>query len=177
VLLDEVGRGTSTYDGLSLAWAVTEALHEGPRARPRTLFATHYHELTDLEQTLPALRNRNARVSESDGRIVFLHLIAAGRADRSYGIHVAQLAGVPAAVLERASDILKELEREHAAGSARDGRGSGAGKRLDPLGVGAEERAALLGELARTPVESLTPLEALHRLADLRERARKEAAR
>jgi DNA mismatch repair protein MutS len=177
VLLDEVGRGTSTYDGLSLAWAVTEALHEGPRARPRTLFATHYHELTDLEQTLPALRNRNARVSESDGRIVFLHLIAAGRADRSYGIHVAQLAGVPAAVLERASDILKELEREHAAGSARDGRRSGSGKKLDPLGVGAEERAALLGELARTPVESLTPLEALQRLADLRERARKEAAR
>jgi DNA mismatch repair protein MutS len=177
VLLDEVGRGTSTYDGLSLAWAVTEALHEGPRARPRTLFATHYHELTDLEQTLPALRNRNARVSETDGRIVFLHLIAPGRADRSYGIHVAQLAGVPDAVLARASDILKELEREHAAGSARDGRGSGTGKRPDPRGVGADERAALLGELARTPVESLTPLEALQRLADLRERARNEAAR
>ncbi len=178
VLLDEVGRGTSTYDGLSLAWAVTEALHEGPRARPRTLFATHYHELTDLEETLPALRNRHARVSETDGRIVFLHLIGPGRADRSYGIHVAQLAGVPAAVLARASDILKDLEREHAAGSPRDGRARGAGKgKPENRGVEAEERAALLGELARTPVESLTPIEALQRLAELRERALKDGAR
>ncbi|MGE5178018.1 MAG: DNA mismatch repair protein MutS [Bacteroidota bacterium] len=169
VLLDEVGRGTSTYDGLSLAWAVTEALHEGPRARPRTLFATHYHELTDLEATLPRLRNRNVRVSEADGTIVFLHLIAPGRADRSYGIHVAQLAGVPGEVLARASEILARLEREHAAGA-----GSRAEAVADPgrPGVGRDERAALLGELADIPLERLTPLDALQRLAALRDRAR-----
>jgi DNA mismatch repair protein MutS len=179
VLLDEVGRGTSTYDGLSLAWAVTEALHDGPRARPRTLFATHYHELTDLEATLPALRNQNVRVAETEGRIVFLHLIAPGRADRSYGIHVAQLAGVPPDVLARAREILEKLEREHAAGTGRDGRGSagtGAGGG-EPRGVGAEERAALVADLARAPVESLTPLEALQRLAELRERARRDGTR
>ncbi|HYJ33078.1 MAG TPA: DNA mismatch repair protein MutS [Candidatus Binatia bacterium] len=169
VLLDEVGRGTSTYDGLSLAWAVTEALHEGPRARPRTLFATHYHELTDLEATLPRLKNRNVRVSETGGRIVFLHVIAPGRADRSYGIHVAQLAGVPGEVLARAEEILARLEREHAAGQngARGDAGGGPGR-----GVGADERAALLVELADAPVERLTPLDALQRLASLRDRAR-----
>jgi DNA mismatch repair protein MutS len=170
VLLDEVGRGTSTYDGLSLAWAVTEALHEGPRARPRTLFATHYHELTDLEAALPRLKNRNVRVSETDGKIVFLHVIAPGRADRSYGIHVAQLAGVPGEVLARAEAILARLEREHAAGGGgvRGGRTGVA----EPDGVGRDERAALLAELAGAPVERLTPLDALQRLAALRERAR-----
>ncbi|HTL99667.1 MAG TPA: DNA mismatch repair protein MutS [Candidatus Omnitrophota bacterium] len=169
VLLDEVGRGTSTYDGLSLAWAVTEALHEGPRARPRTLFATHYHELTDLEATLPRLKNRNVRVSENEGRIVFLHAIAPGRADRSYGIHVAQLAGVPGEVLARAEEILARLEREHAAGpsGARRDTAGGAAR-----GVGADERTALLAELADAPVERLTPLDALQRLASLRDRAR-----
>ncbi|HEV8129250.1 MAG TPA: DNA mismatch repair protein MutS [Candidatus Eisenbacteria bacterium] len=176
VLLDEVGRGTSTYDGLSLAWAVTEALHDGPRARPRTLFATHYHELTDLEETLPALRNRNARVAETDGQIVFLHSIAPGRADRSYGIHVAQLAGVPPEVLGRAREILDRLEREHAS-SGRNGTERGRGKKREMVGVDQDERAALLGELAKAPVETLTPIEALQRLADLRERARKEGAR
>jgi len=170
VLLDEVGRGTSTYDGLSLAWAVTEALHEGPRARPRTLFATHYHELTDLEAALPRLRNRNVRVAETDGRIVFLHAIAPGRADRSYGIHVAQLAGVPAEVLARAQEILARLEREHAA-TARGSNTTPAGDSARD-GVGPDERAALLEELAGSPVERLTPLDALQRLAALRDRAR-----
>lgn len=171
VLLDEVGRGTSTYDGLSLAWAVTEALHEGPRARPRTLFATHYHELTDLEATLPRLKNRNVRVAEADGRVVFLHVIAPGRADRSYGIHVAQLAGVPGEVLARAQEILARLEREHAV-SAKGQQASGAAAATGRGGVGPDERAALLEELAGSPVERLTPLDALQRLAALRDRAR-----
>jgi DNA mismatch repair protein MutS len=182
VLLDEVGRGTSTYDGLSIAWAVTEALHEGPRARPRTLFATHYHELTDLEAALPRLRNRNVRVSESDGKIVFLHVIAPGRADRSYGIHVAQLAGIPGIVLERAREILNQLEREHAAGAEASRRASRrasspAGGSSERSGVGGEERAALLSDLAEAPIESLTPLDALQRLAVLRDRARRAGTR
>jgi DNA mismatch repair protein MutS len=180
VLLDEVGRGTSTYDGLSLAWAVTEALHEGPRARPRTLFATHYHELTDLETTLPRLKNRNVRVSETDGRVVFLHVIAPGRADRSYGIHVAQLAGVPGGVLARAREILEKLEREHAAaagGGAQAGRGGAGPGGPGREGVRGEERAALLGDLADTPVDTLTPLDALQHLAALRDRARRAGGR
>ncbi|MGE5176449.1 MAG: DNA mismatch repair protein MutS [Hyphomicrobiales bacterium] len=182
VLLDEIGRGTSTYDGLSIAWAVTEALHEGPRARPRTLFATHYHELTDLEGRLARLKNRTVRVSEKGGEIVFLHVIAPGRADRSYGIHVAQLAGVPPEVLGRAREILAQLEEEHAhapaairpAGAAG---GNGAEEASRGAAVSAAERAALLETLAGTDVESLTPLDALNRLATLRDRARASGSR
>ncbi|HEX7077560.1 MAG TPA: DNA mismatch repair protein MutS [Candidatus Eisenbacteria bacterium] len=179
VLLDEVGRGTSTYDGLSLAWAVTEALHDGPRARPRTLFATHYHELTDLEGRLDRLTNRTVRVSERDGEIVFLHVIGPGRADRSYGIHVAQLAGVPPAVLERARAILAQLEAEHARGpaSVRPASSDATAAPDREGGVSAEERAALLADLASTDVEALTPIDALNRLATLRDRARKTGSR
>jgi DNA mismatch repair protein MutS len=108
VLLDEIGRGTSTYDGLSLAWAITEYLHDAVGCR--TLFATHYHELAQLANKLPGLRNCNALVRESQGEIVFLHKIAPGPADQSYGIHVAQLAGVPESVLGRAREVLAELE-------------------------------------------------------------------
>jgi DNA mismatch repair protein MutS len=174
VLLDEVGRGTSTYDGLSLAWAVTEALHEGERGKPRTLFATHYHELTDLENRLPRLRNRTVRVAEENGEIVFLHQIGPGRADRSYGIHVAQLAGVPEPVLRRARELLGHLEEGGArpdAAHAGDSSESTAASKVD-RGVTADERSALLRRLADVPVETLTPLDALNELARLRDEAR-----
>ncbi len=174
VLLDEVGRGTSTYDGLSLAWAVTEALHEGPQARPRTLFATHYHELTDLESTLPRLRNQTVRVEERGHEIIFLHAIAPGRADRSYGIHVAQLAGVPSSVLRRAREILARLEegehkpeRTDEAASASGGGSSPGLPAAMPLAIA----EALARELARLSVESMTPLDAMNELARLRDRA------
>jgi DNA mismatch repair protein MutS len=111
VILDEIGRGTSTFDGISLAWAITEHLHDVVGCR--TFFATHYHELVELEKTKPRLRNANVAVRESDGEIVFLHRIVAGGADQSYGIHVARLAGVPAPVLERAREILAFLETQH----------------------------------------------------------------
>jgi len=110
LILDEIGRGTSTYDGLSIAWAIVEYLHSHPRLKPYTLFATHYHELTELAEILPGVRNYNVAVSESEGKVVFLHKIVPGGADRSYGIHVAQLAGLPAPVIERANQILKQLE-------------------------------------------------------------------
>jgi DNA mismatch repair protein MutS len=113
VILDEIGRGTSTFDGISLAWAIAEDLHD--RVGCRTLFATHYHELVDLENSKPRLRNANVLVREQEGEIVFLHRIAPGGADQSYGIHVARLAGVPAGVLERAREILIYLERQHSA--------------------------------------------------------------
>ena len=111
VILDEIGRGTSTFDGVSLAWAITEHLHD--HVACRTLFATHYHELVELEKTKPALRNANVAVKEQDGDVVFLHRIIPGGADQSYGIHVARLAGLPASILERARAILAFLEKQH----------------------------------------------------------------
>jgi len=117
IILDEIGRGTSTYDGVSLAWAVAEYLHD--EIGCRTLFATHYHELTQLAESLPRLRNYNAAVVEEGQTVVFLHQIRPGPADRSYGIHVAQLAGVPRAVLDRARQVLDQLENQHAASAEK----------------------------------------------------------
>jgi DNA mismatch repair protein MutS len=111
VILDEIGRGTSTYDGVSLAWAIAEYLHN--QVGCRALFATHYHELAQLAETLPNLRNCNVLVRDWQDDIVFLHKIAPGSADKSYGIHVARLAGVPADVLERAKQVLEQLETHH----------------------------------------------------------------
>jgi DNA mismatch repair protein MutS len=111
LILDEIGRGTSTFDGLSLAWAIVEHLHDQVQAR--TLFATHYHELTQLQQSLPGVRNFNVAVKEWDENIVFLHRIITGGADKSYGIHVARLAGIPQSVNQRARDILEQLETDH----------------------------------------------------------------
>jgi len=111
IILDEIGRGTSTYDGISLAWAVVEHLHE--HVGCRTLFATHYHELTDLEKSLPGVKNLNVAVREWQDQVVFLHKIVDGAADKSYGIHVARLAGVPREVIQRSKDILAQLEEEH----------------------------------------------------------------
>ena len=177
VLLDEVGRGTSTYDGLSLAWAVTEALHDGPGPRPRTLFATHYHELTDLESRLPRLRNRTVRVEERGHEIVFLHALAPGRSDRSYGIHVAKLAGVPESVLSRAREILARLEAGDRAPEGPVGADEAGSRRDDdtrsPSAVAQRFEAALAHELSRVSVESMTPLDALNELARLRDRAQK----
>ena len=109
VILDEIGRGTSTHDGLSLAWAITEFLHDEAGPRPRTIFATHFHELTDLEGRLSRLVNLRLGVKEWEGKIIFLHTVQPGRSDKSYGIHVAQLAGIPAPVLRRAADLLAAL--------------------------------------------------------------------
>jgi DNA mismatch repair protein MutS len=126
VILDEIGRGTSTYDGVSLAWSITEYLHNTIGCR--TLFATHYHELAQLAETLPGLRNYNVLVQEDRDTVVFLHRIAAGSADKSYGIHVAQLAGVPVEVLERAKQVLADLEGHHVEAKGRPAR-----KRRGPL--------------------------------------------
>ena len=111
LILDEIGRGTSTYDGVAIAWGMIEYIHNHPELRSRTLFATHYHELTQLADLLPGVRNYNVAVSEADGKVVFLHKIVPGGADRSYGIHVAQLAGLPKPVIARANEIMSELEK------------------------------------------------------------------
>jgi DNA mismatch repair protein MutS len=117
VILDEIGRGTATYDGLSIAWATVEHLHEANRCR--ALFATHYHELTALSEKLPGLSNATMAVKEWEGEVVFLHEVRAGAADRSYGVQVAKLAGLPASVVERAQTVLEALERGEREGPER----------------------------------------------------------
>jgi DNA mismatch repair protein MutS len=126
VILDEIGRGTSTYDGVSLAWAITEYLHDAVGCR--ALFATHYHELAQLAESLPKLRNYNVQVRELDNEVIFLHKIAAGNADKSYGIHVARLAGVPEMVLKRANAVLHSLETRHELPVRTPLQGEGNGK-------------------------------------------------
>ncbi|HEY8485440.1 MAG TPA: DNA mismatch repair protein MutS [Longimicrobiales bacterium] len=174
VLLDEIGRGTATYDGVSIAWAVTEYLHEEVGAK--TIFATHYHELTQLEGTLPGVVNQNVAVRESGDEIVFLHRLEEGGADRSYGIQVGRLAGLPRQVVERAKEILRELEGSHAAG------GEGLGRRgkhrprsappPDQLSLFQPPPPPVLEKLRRIEIERLTPLQALNLLAELQAEAR-----
>ncbi len=157
LILDEIGRGTSTYDGVSIAWAVVEYIHNHPRLRARTLFATHYHELTQLADLLPGVRNYNVAVSEADGKVVFLHKIIPGGADRSYGIHVAQLAGLPRPVIQRAGEILQQLEAS-----------SGKAVQLNPNAAQQmalfPETNPLLDELKELDINSLSPIEALNKL-------------
>ncbi len=177
IILDEVGRGTSTYDGMSLAWAVVEYLHD--RVGARTLFATHYHELTELADLLPRVYNVNVLVKEEGQRIVFLRKVADGRADRSYGIHVAQLAGLPAAVIAQAQRILGRLEATARAAPAEEAflppipsRATGAMQLPLPLAVPSPVEETLLA----IPLEAMTPMQAMAALHDLREQLRKRQA-
>jgi len=159
VILDEIGRGTSTYDGVSLAWAVVEHLHDCVGCR--TLFATHYHELTDLAESLSSVRNLNVAVREWKEEVVFLHRIVPGAADKSYGIHVARLAGVPRPVLERAKDILSRLEEEHLdpRGGARIARRKKSGGMQLTLFTPPDH--PLLAHIRAADTDNLTPLAAL----------------
>jgi DNA mismatch repair protein MutS len=170
VILDEIGRGTSTYDGISLAWAIVEHLHD--RIGCRTLFATHYHELTDLAQTLPGVRNLNVAVKEWEDQVVFLHKIVPGAADKSYGIHVARLAGVPRPVNERAKQVLAQLEAEHLDANGRPKMATKAGGKKSRRGdlqltLFAPPEHPALETIRRLDLNALTPLEAMHRLAEL----------
>jgi DNA mismatch repair protein MutS len=162
VILDEIGRGTSTYDGVSLAWAITEYLHE--RNGCRALFATHYHELAELADRLPNLRNFNVLVHEGPDGIVFLHKIAPGSADKSYGIHVAQLAGVPEEVLERARQVLTELESRHVATPDLPAAHGPRRPRLVASSLFANSDDPVLAALRDTDLETLTTDQALAKL-------------
>lgn len=157
LILDEIGRGTSTYDGVSIAWAVVEYIHNHPRLRAKTLFATHYHELTQMADLLPGVRNYNVAVSEADGQVVFLHKIVPGGADRSYGIHVGQLAGLPRPVVQRAGEILHSLEAS-----------SGKAVKINPNAPRQlalfPETNPLLDELRQLDLNSLSPIEALTKI-------------
>ena len=165
LVLDEVGRGTSTYDGMSIAWAVVEHIHNHPRLRCKTLFATHYHELTQLAELLPNIRNYNVAVAEEKGKVVFLRRIVPGGADRSYGIHVAQLAGLPKPVIHRAEEILQELEHE-----ARAPGSTPKTVEVRQLPLFAVSNP-VLEELRRLDVSAMTPLEAIAKLYELQKKS------
>ncbi|HEX6644755.1 MAG TPA: DNA mismatch repair protein MutS [Gemmatimonadales bacterium] len=168
VLLDEIGRGTSTYDGVAIAWAVTEHLHD--RVGCKTMFATHYHELMQLPERLAHARNYNVAVREAGDTVVFLHRLEPGGTDRSYGIHVAQLAGLPAAVVRRAREVLLTLEGEHRVVPGAPARPADP-EQLDLLGHAAASHP-LLERIRELDLDSLTPIEALVRLAELQKEAR-----
>ncbi len=163
LILDEIGRGTSTYDGLSIAWGIIEYIHNHPQLRAKTLFATHYHELTQLADLLPGVRNYNVAVSEADNKVVFLHKIISGGADRSYGIHVAQLAGLPSPVISRANEIMEQLEKT-----------SGRAVKIDPQAAQQvalfPETNPLLDELKDLDINGLSPIEALNKLFEWQKR-------
>jgi len=156
LILDEIGRGTSTYDGLSIAWAVVEYIHNHPKLKSRTFFATHYHELTIMPGFLPQVSNYNVAVSESDNEVVFLHKIVEGGCDKSYGIHVAQLAGMPNPIINRANDLLRqfEMDSEKPIFSSEWGRSG----QLSLF----EQNNPLLDELNELDIESISPIEALN---------------
>ena len=160
LVLDEIGRGTSTYDGISIAWAVVEHIHNHPRLRAKTLFATHYHELTELADFLPRVRNYNVAVAEEGDEVVFLRQIVPGGADRSYGIHVAQLAGLPRVVIQRAEEILVELEKGAPRSPARAVK-EGKSQQLPLFSTGPHP---VLEQLKKLDLMAMTPLEALNKL-------------
>ncbi len=166
LVLDEVGRGTSTFDGVSIAWAICEHLTQ-TAGRPRTLFATHYHELTQLTDHFPGIKNYHITVKERADSIVFLRKVIPGGSDRSYGIHVAQLAGIPRPVTERAREILQVLESENTAATEIIETGK-ASQQANLFGWKQEEHP-VVAELQKTDVNALSPLEALNRIAKWKE--------
>ncbi|MEW6233196.1 MAG: DNA mismatch repair protein MutS, partial [Chloroflexota bacterium] len=177
IILDEIGRGTSTYDGLAIARAVAEYIHNHPRLGAKTLFATHYHELTGLAQVLPRVRNFNVAVAEEGGKVVFLRRIVPGGADRSYGIHVAQLAGLPRSVTRRAEEVLQGLENGQGRGESRwrsvKERAAVPAQQL-PLFAPPHPALEALGKI---DVLSLSPLEALTKLYELQQLAKEDKMR
>ncbi len=179
VLLDEIGRGTSTYDGISIAWAIAEYLH-GHDARPKTLFATHYHELNEMAATFPRIRNANVAVREVEGRVLFLRKLVPGGSDRSFGIHVAQMAGMPRRVIERAQHVLQHLERSHAGDlGGDDGDPMPPARPMSTAELGRELQLSIFQlddpalerireEIAAIDIDTLTPVEALLKLNEIK---------
>ena len=174
LVLDEIGRGTSTYDGLSIARAVAEYIHNNARLGAKTLFATHYHELVELAEYLPRVKNFNVAVTEQKGDVVFLRKIVPGGADKSYGIHVAQLAGLPRAVVRRAHEVLEDMEGD---GSGKTGKAAKSKRTATPtLQISLfGEKSQVVEDLEKLDIDSLTPLEALTKLYQLRKQAKGEA--
>jgi DNA mismatch repair protein MutS len=172
IILDEIGRGTSTYDGLAIARAIVEYLHNNKRCGARTLFATHYHELVEVAKTLPRIQSMNVAVTEEEGHVVFLHKIVPGGADKSYGVHVAQLAGIPRPVIHRAEEILTELERKGDERSRRKAMREMATPTVMQMTLFSAEQNPLVEEMKQLAIDELTPIEAISKLYELQRRAR-----
>ncbi|HEY3991465.1 MAG TPA: DNA mismatch repair protein MutS [Ktedonobacteraceae bacterium] len=172
IILDEIGRGTSTYDGLAIARAVVEYLHNNKRCGARTLFATHYHELVEVTKTLPRIQSMNVAVTEEEGHVVFLHKIVPGGADKSYGVHVAQLAGIPKPVIHRAEEILTELERKGDERARRKTMRDIQTPTVMQMTLFSAEQHPLIEDLKKLAIDELTPIEAISKLYELQKRAR-----
>ncbi|HHE38219.1 MAG TPA: DNA mismatch repair protein MutS [Candidatus Cloacimonetes bacterium] len=177
ILLDEIGRGTSTFDGLSLAWSIVEHIHNNPKISAKTLFATHYHELTELENILPGVKNFNIAVKEWNDKIIFIRKIERGSADQSYGIQVARLAGIPKKVIKRAKEILSNLEEHElspqgltAKAKKQLFRESGQLDIFDAIIDKAEKKNEILEEIKKLDIENLTPMQAIQKLFELQEK-------
>ena len=173
VLFDELGRGTSTYDGISIAWAIVEHIHEHPKAKARTLFATHYHELNEMEKSFKRIKNYNVSVKEVDNKVIFLRKLERGGSEHSFGIHVAKMAGMPKSIVKRANDILKQLEADNRqqgiaskpmaeVGETRGGMQLSFFQLEDPV------LCQIRDEILNLDVNNLTPLEALNKLNDIK---------
>jgi len=172
VLLDEIGRGTSTYDGVSIAWAIAEFIHENPRARAKTLFATHYHELNEMEKTFSRIRNYNVSVKESGGRVLFMRKLKPGGSEHSFGIHVAEMAGMPRSVVERAKQILVQLEgsrdQTHISKPTEKIAKSREGFQLSFFQLEDPVLKQIRDEIKNLDINGLTPLEALNKLNEIK---------
>ena len=174
VLFDELGRGTSTYDGISIAWAIVEHLHEHPKARARTLFATHYHELNEMEKSFKRIKNYNVSVREVDGKVIFLRKLERGGSEHSFGIHVADIAGMPKSIVKRANVILKQLEQNNSGGSAvtkpsvETINQSREGMQLSFFQLDDPVLMQIRDEILGLDINNLTPVEALNKLNDIK---------
>ena len=174
VLFDELGRGTSTYDGISIAWAIVEHLHEHPKARARTLFATHYHELNEMEKSFKRIKNYNVSVKEVDGKVIFLRKLERGGSEHSFGIHVADIAGMPKSIVKRANVILKQLEENNSGGSAvtkpsvETINQSREGMQLSFFQLDDPVLTQIRDEILGLDINNLTPVEALNKLNDIK---------
>lgn len=174
VLFDELGRGTSTYDGISIAWAIVEYLHENKRARARTLFATHYHELNEMEKNFPRVKNYNVSVKEVDGKVIFMRRLERGGSEHSFGIHVAEIAGMPKSIVKRANVILKQLEADNAQvgtvgkPSAKALEESREGMQLSFFQLDDPVLCQVRDEILGLDINNLTPVEALNKLNDIK---------
>ena len=174
VLFDELGRGTSTYDGISIAWAIVEYIHENKKGRARTLFATHYHELNEMEKLYARIKNYNVSVREVDHKVIFLRKLERGGSEHSFGIHVAKLAGMPKSIVSRANTILKELESANSKDVMKNGNGvkgvlsSDSGVQLSFFQLDDPVLCQIRDEILHLDINHLTPVEALNKLNDIK---------
>jgi DNA mismatch repair protein MutS len=176
ILLDEIGRGTSTFDGISIAWAITEYLHEHPELKAKTLFATHYHELNEMSEIFPRIKNYKVEVREYGDKVIFLHKVNSGGADHSYGIQVAQMAGLPQFVINRAKEVLKNLEsKELTPYEERKEKLSKMKSEIqNQINLFEVQDDKLRGEIDEIKIDELTPLEALNKLNELKKKVKEK---